>query len=102
MTRNLFCISDEELAEDRAADSGVGPGGIAWKLEAPTVADRALVATIKRTDTRRMPYTGPWPRKRHYHRCPKCREHGGGGVNCYKSRCTLPVLLSGPCSWCRF
>lgn len=55
----------------------------------------------KKHDARRDAYTGPFPRKRHYHRCPKCKEKGSNGVNCYKSRCTSPVLLDHPCSWCR-
>lgn len=44
-------------------------------------------------------YAGPFPRKRHYHRCPKCIDRGGNGVNCYKSKCTLPRDLKC-CSWC--
>jgi hypothetical protein len=89
---NLFCISDEELAAERSA---LAP------------ADRALVDALprvpapKKHDTRRDNYIGPFPRKRHYHRCPECKKHGSGGVNCYKQRCTVPVLMSSPCSWCR-
>ena len=58
------------------------------------------VATQKH-DARLDAYTGPFPRKRHYHRCPKCKDKGSNGVNCYKQRCTIPVLMSVPCSWCR-
>lgn len=94
---NLFCISDDELAEERAVLDTL-PSSFA--LVAPEPLPE-LAPTIKRTDARRLPYTGPFPRKRHYHRCPKCKDHGSNGCNCYKQRCTLPVLLSGPCSWCR-
>lgn len=52
---------------------------------------------IRLTETK--PYAGPFPRKRHYHRCPKCFDRGGNGVNCYKSKCTLPRDLK-VCSWC--
>jgi hypothetical protein len=72
----------------------------AFALTAPEPLP-AVAPTVKRTDARRMPYTGPFPRKRHYHRCPQCKNHGGNGVNCYKQKCALPVLLSDPCSWCR-
>ena len=58
-------------------------------------------ASTKKHDARMDEYTGPFPRKRHYHRCPKCKEKGSNGVNCYKQRCTTPVLMSVPCSWCR-
>lgn len=56
---------------------------------------------VSRMDPRALEYAGPWPRKRHYHRCPKCHDHGSNGTNCYKTRCTTPVLMSSPCSWCR-
>jgi len=58
-------------------------------------------APTKKHDARRDEYTGPFPRKRHYHLCPKCKEKGSNGVNCYKQRCTTPVLMSVPCSRCR-
>jgi hypothetical protein len=61
----------------------------------------AVSPTIPRADARRTPYSGPFPRKRHYHRCPRCKDHGSNGTNCYKSQCTIPVLMSNPCSWCR-
>jgi len=64
----------------------------------------AVAPHIPKTDARRLPYSGPFPRKRHYHRCPQCKSHGSNGVNCYKQRCTKPVLMSGlcgPCSWSR-
>jgi hypothetical protein len=102
---NLFCISDDELAEERAALSPADRAVLdalpsSFALVAPEPLP-AVAPTIKRTDARRLPYTGPFPRKRHYHRCPKCQDHGSNGANCYKQRCTAPVLLSGPCSWCR-
>jgi hypothetical protein len=102
---NLFCISDEELGAevsalspaDRAALDAL-PSGFA--LEAPEPLP-APAPAIPKTDARRLEYSGPWPRKRHYHRCPECKGQGSNGVNCYKARCSKPVLLSGPCSWCR-
>lgn len=65
------------------------------------IEGKSPAAPAKKHDTRRDAYTGPFPRKRHYHRCPKCKEKGSNGVNCYKQRCTVPVLMDGPCSWCR-
>lgn len=90
---NLFCISTEELAEDIAA---LSPADRAAVLALP----KSFEVKVK-VDARRMEYTGPFPRKRHYHRCPECKKRGSGGVNCYKSRCTAPVLLDYLCSWCR-
>ncbi len=48
---------------------------------------------MKRTD----PYTGPYPRKRHSHRCLGC--HDRNAVACYKSHCTKPQLVTS-CMWC--
>lgn len=51
---------------------------------------------MKRTDT----YTGPFPRKRHSHRCKGCEKRGQyNAVACYKSQCCKPQL-SETCSWC--
>lgn len=102
---NLFCISDEELARDRAVVSDAERAELdalpsAFTLSAPEPLP-AVSPQLPRTDARRLPYTGPWPRKKHYHRCPECKKHGSGGVNCYKSKCSAPVLLDRPCSWCR-
>lgn len=47
---------------------------------------------MKRTD----PYTGPFPRKRHSHRCLKC---GGNSVACYKAQCTKPQTIA-QCKYC--
>lgn len=41
------------------------------------------------------PYAGPFPRKRHYHRCAKCVGRGFNGVYCYKAKCSLPRDLAG-------
>ena len=152
MNLNLFCISDEELAGDRAALSPAELAAVdalpssfegfpyrhssvdSWRMyqqskgeleaaalvlncasshafhsggaEAEAILSRLRDQVIDamnaaKLGARGLPYTGPFPRKRHYHRCPQCKNHGGNGVNCYKSRCTLPVLLSSPCSWCR-
>jgi hypothetical protein len=105
MQINLFCVSDEELAGERerlSAEELAVLGALPSSFElSPPEPLPVLAPAIKRTDARRLEYTGPFPRKRHYHRCPECKNHGGNGVNCYKSRCTLPVLLSGRCSWCR-
>lgn len=99
MTMNLFCVSDEELAEERAALSPADRAAVAalpssFELAAPAAAP------VKKRDARRDPYTGPFPRKRHYHRCDGCKKRGSNGVNCYKQRCTAPVLQD-TCSWCR-
>jgi hypothetical protein len=61
-------------------------------LESPAIAPKI--------DARTLPYTGPFPRKRHYHRCPKCRVNGSGGVACYMAKCTRPVLMSVACGFC--
>jgi len=103
---NLFCISDAELAEERDLLSAEELAVLAALEAAPFVLAApeplpAVCPAIPKTDARRSPYVGPWPRKKHYHRCPKCKEHGSNGVNCYKSRCSAPVLLSSSCSWCR-
>jgi hypothetical protein len=51
----------------------------------------------KRTD----PYDGPFPRKRHSHKCKSCVARGQyNSVACYKSHCTRPQLTD-TCSWCR-
>lgn len=52
--------------------------------------------------SRRDPYTGPFPRKRHSHRCEGCAQKYGqyNAVACYKSQCTRPQLTS-VCSWCK-
>ena len=42
------------------------------------------------------PYTGPFPRSRHSHRCKEC----GDAVACYKSKCTLPQRVE-LCGWCK-
>jgi hypothetical protein len=77
-TMNLFCISEEELAADRAVVDALP--------KAPTAARAA----------RHLPYTGPFPRKRHYHRCETCFARGrSNGVNCYKKNCTRAVLHDG-------
>lgn len=53
---------------------------------------------MKRTDE----YTGPFPRKRHSHRCTGCAKAYGqyNAVACYKSQCTRPQLVE-QCSHCR-
>ena len=51
----------------------------------------------KRTD----PYDGPFPRKRHSHKCTGCEKHGQhNAVACYKSKCTRPQKVSS-CGWCQ-
>jgi hypothetical protein len=50
---------------------------------------------------RSMPYTGPFPRGKHSHRCKGCETRNNqGAVACYKSQCTRPQLTA-TCSWCR-
>jgi hypothetical protein len=106
---NLFCISDEELAADRAAlspDDRAAVDALPSSFEdspAPPAPPHLydLAAPAPKHDARLDAYTGPFPRKRHYHRCPQCRAKGSGGVHCYKSRCMAPVLMSTPCQWCR-
>lgn len=47
------------------------------------------------------PYAGPFPRKRHAHRCLNCRAHGQtNAVACYKAQCTLAPTVE-TCRWCR-
>ena len=50
---------------------------------------------------RSMPYTGPFPRGRHSHKCRGC-EHKGqfNAVACYKSQCRKPQLTA-TCEYCR-
>jgi hypothetical protein len=45
------------------------------------------------------PYTGPFPRKKHYHRCIACDDVG---VNCYKTKCTKPRDIPSCGYGCRF
>lgn len=116
---NLFCISAEELAADVASLSPPDRAELAklptaddftdeeleeldtFTLASPESLPAVSPKTVPRLDARRMEYTGPFPRKRHYHKCPKCADHGSNGVNCYKSQCTKPVLMAVPCGWCR-
>lgn len=53
---------------------------------------------MKRTE----PYTGPFPRKRHSHRCKGCEVTVGqfNAVACYKKHCTKPQLVE-TCEWCK-
>lgn len=52
---------------------------------------------MKRTD----PYTGPFPRKRHGHRCKGCEKRGQlNPVACYRQHCTRPQTTES-CPWCR-
>jgi hypothetical protein len=52
---------------------------------------------MKRTDV----YAGPWPRKRHSHRCEGCARRGQlNAVACYKARCARPQLTA-QCALCR-
>lgn len=44
-----------------------------------------------------QPYAGPFPRKRHGHRCLRC---GGNPVACYKKHCTI-APVTPTCRWCR-
>lgn len=57
----------------------------------------ARTAPAKRTDE----YTGPFPRKRHSHRCLGCSvKHGQrNAVGCYKQHCTRPQTTQN-CGWC--
>lgn len=52
---------------------------------------------VKKTD----PYTGPFPRKKHSHKCLGCIPRGQyNAVACYKKGCTMPQTTE-TCSWCR-
>ncbi len=44
------------------------------------------------------PYPGPFPRKRHAHRCLNCGQ--GRSTACYKAHCTLPRVVTS-CPFCR-
>lgn len=51
--------------------------------------------------TKTAPYSGPWPRKRHYHRCETCwRTRKQGAVYCYKGKCSRPLSVES-CECCR-
>ena len=52
----------------------------------------------KRSD----PYEGPFPRKKHSHKCAGCATRIGqtNAVACYKQHCTRPQHTE-TCSWCR-
>ena len=41
------------------------------------------------------PYSGPFPRGKHSHRCQKC----GQATYCYKTGCKLPQKIQ-KCRWC--
>jgi hypothetical protein len=94
----------EGLDDNPGADEPIVPLFDDFALTAPEplpVGPTVGSKPVPRTDARAQEYSGPWPRKRHYHRCPKCASRGSNGTNCYKARCTTPVLMSSPCSWCR-
>jgi hypothetical protein len=48
------------------------------------------------------PYTGPFPRARHSHKCLTCARRGTEPVPvaCYKTKCTLPKYTLN-CAYCR-
>jgi hypothetical protein len=50
------------------------------------------------SDTRFAAYAGPWPRKRHAHRCTRCGQ--GRSVACYKTGCTRSRVTQS-CQYCR-
>lgn len=51
---------------------------------------------MKLTDT----YTGPFPRKKHSHKCTNCVKRGQlNAVACYKTQCTKPKVTEF-CSYC--
>lgn len=65
---------------------------------APAAApERPAPAPAKRTE----PYAGPFPRKRHSHRCSGCAaKHGQlNPVGCYKKNCSRPQVVQS-CGWC--
>ena len=43
-------------------------------------------------------YSGPFPRKRHSHRCMGCNDLNS--VACYKSQCSKPQRVN-QCQYCR-
>jgi hypothetical protein len=46
------------------------------------------------------PYTGPFPRKKHSHKCLGCVPRGQlNAVACYKVHCTKPKVTD-TCEWC--
>ena len=66
------------------------------EYKASYVAPRVPVVS----GTRSLPYTGPFPRGKHSHRCKGCEARGQiNAVACYKSHCTRPQLTA-TCSWC--
>jgi hypothetical protein len=57
----------------------------------------ADVCDAPKPASRRVQYEGPFPRKRHSHKCLNC---GGNSVACYKTRCTRSQRVDS-CQWCR-
>ena len=51
---------------------------------------------IKPVPAARQPYAGPFPRKKHSHRCDQC----GNATYCYVGQCKQPQKLE-ICRWCR-
>jgi hypothetical protein len=61
---------------------------------------RAQHEASKPLPQREQPYTGPFPRKRHSHRCAGCVRRGQlAAVACYKTQCASPQLTQS-CAWC--
>ena len=53
------------------------------------------------TPSKTAPYNGPFPRKRHSHRCQTCKgRQGQRAVACYKQKCTKPQSVED-CIFCR-
>ena len=53
------------------------------------------------TMSKKEPYNGPFPRKKHSHKCLGCVPRGQiNAVACYKAHCTKPQLTD-TCNWCK-
>lgn len=88
-TKTTAIITDGRVARKTYASTVLGE-----LLATPPPAPRQIpVATGKRSEA----YTGPFPRKRHSHRCLRC---GGNAVACHKAQCTV-APVTGTCKYCR-
>jgi hypothetical protein len=90
---------DSDVVSSAPFSLEFGAGESLHGVQIPLI-ERECPAMAPKIDVRTLEYTGPFPRKRHYHRCPKCRVNGSQGVSCYMAKCTRPVLMSVACGFC--
>jgi hypothetical protein len=68
-------------------------------LDAERKAAYVTPATPTVSGIRSQPYTGPFPRGKHSHKCKGCEQRGQYAVACYKSKCAKPQLVA-TCEFC--